>query len=304
MREVYYLTKRNCLLYLRDKSAVFFSMLSMLIVLGLMVIFLGNMNSEAVLNIIETYGNRAVTEADRENAAYLIQMWTLAGILLVNAVTVTLTVLGGMVVDETQKRIMAFYVTPVKRLYLALGYILSAWMIGSGMCLLTLGAGELYFIGKGFGALPLQVLLKLAGMIVCNAFTFSALGYMIALFVHSNSAWSGILTIIGTLVGFAGGIYLPMGELSESVGNILKCFPILHGAAMMRETATAELVEKTFAGMPAGLIPIYKEEMGITVTMNGQVLDVKWQMVLLFAYAAAAIVIAVFVTGKRKLKDR
>ena len=140
MREVYYLTKRNCLLYLRDKSAVFFSMLSMLIVLGLMVIFLGNMNSEAVLNIIETYGNRAVTEADRENAAYLIQMWTLAGILLVNAVTVTLTVLGGMVVDETQKRIMAFYVTPVKRLYLALGYILSAWMIGSGMCLLTLGA--------------------------------------------------------------------------------------------------------------------------------------------------------------------
>ena len=268
MREVYYLTKRNCLLYLRDKSAVFFSMLSMLIVLGLMVIFLGNLNSEAVLNIIETYGNRAVTEADRENAAYLIQMWTLAGILLVNAVTVTLTVLGGMVVDETQKRIMAFYVTPVKRLYLALGYILSAWMIGSGMCLLTLGAGELYFIGKGFGALPLQVLLKLA------------------------------------LVGFAGGIYLPMGELSESVGNILKCFPILHGAAMMRETATAELVEKTFAGMPEGLIPIYKEEMGITLTMNGQVLDVKWQMVLLFAYAAAAIVIAVFVTGKRKLKDR
>lgn len=304
MREVYYLTKRNCLLYLRDKSAVFFSMLSMLIVLGLMVIFLGNLNSEAVLNIIETYGNRAVTEADRENAAYLIQMWTLAGILLVNAVTVTLTVLGGMVVDETQKRIMAFYVTPVKRLYLALGYILSAWMIGSGMCLLTLGAGELYFIGKEFGALPLQVLLKLAGMIVCNAFTFSALGYMIALFVHSNSAWSGILTIIGTLVGFAGGIYLPMGELSESVGNILKCFPILHGAAMMRETATAELVEKTFAGMPEGLIPIYKEEMGITLTMNGQVLDVNWQMVLLFAYAAATIVIAVFVTGKRKLKDR
>ena len=52
MREIFYLTKRNCLVYLRDKSAVFFSLLSMLIVLGLMVVFLGKMNSENVLSVI------------------------------------------------------------------------------------------------------------------------------------------------------------------------------------------------------------------------------------------------------------
>ena len=79
MREIFYLTKRNCLVYLRDKSAVFFSLLSMLIVLGLMVVFLGKMNSENVLSVIEEYGGRKITAQDRENAAYLIQMWTLAG---------------------------------------------------------------------------------------------------------------------------------------------------------------------------------------------------------------------------------
>ena len=94
MREIFYLTKRNCLVYLRDKSAVFFSLLSMLIVLGLMVVFLGKMNSENVLSVIEEYGGRKITAQDRENAAYLIQMWTLAGIISVNAVTVTMTVLG------------------------------------------------------------------------------------------------------------------------------------------------------------------------------------------------------------------
>ena len=101
MREIFYLTKRNCLVYLRDKSAVFFSLLSMLIVLGLMVVFLGKMNSENVLSVIEEYGGREITAQDRENAAYLIQMWTLAGIISVNAVTVTMTVLGNMVQDET-----------------------------------------------------------------------------------------------------------------------------------------------------------------------------------------------------------
>ena len=58
MREIFYLTKRNCLVYLRDKSAVFFSLLSMLIVLGLMVVFLGKMNSENVLSVIEEYGGK------------------------------------------------------------------------------------------------------------------------------------------------------------------------------------------------------------------------------------------------------
>lgn len=123
MSEIWYMTKRNCLVYLRDRSAVFFSFLSMLIVLGLMVIFLGSMNSESVLNVLQEYGwEGRDTSKDAENATYLIQLWTLAGILVVNSVTVTLTVLGTMVQDETKKRAMAFYVTPVKRYKLTFSY--------------------------------------------------------------------------------------------------------------------------------------------------------------------------------------
>ena len=193
MREIFYLTKRNCLVYLRDKSAVFFSLLSMLIVLGLMVVFLGKMNSENVLSVIEEYGGRKITAQDRENAAYLIQMWTLAGIISVNAVTVTMTVLGNMVQDETRKRIMAFYVTPVKRLYLALGYIFSAWVIGTFMCLLTFAMGEVFFFLKGYDMLSIEAMFKLTGMIMCSALTYSSIGYVIALFVHSNSVCNCIV---------------------------------------------------------------------------------------------------------------
>ena len=247
MREIFYLTKRNCLVYLRDRSAVFFSLLSMLIVLGLMVVFLGKMNSENVLSVIEEYGGREITAQDRENAAYLIQMWTLAGIISVNAVTVTMTVLGNMVQDETRKRIMAFYVTPVKRLYLALGYIFSAWIIGTFMCLLTFTMGEVFFFLKGYDMLSVKDVFVLTGMIMCSTLTYSSIGYVIALFVHSNSAWSGILTIIGTLVGFAGGIYLPMSQLSIGVQKILKALPILHSVSMMRAVSTQQIVEQTLS---------------------------------------------------------
>ena len=125
MGDMIYLVKRNSLVFLRERSAVFFSLLSMLITLGLMVVFLGRMNSENLVNILAQYGGERDRALDEKNAAYLIQLWTLAGILLVNAVTVTLTTMGVMVEDETRHRSQAFYVTPVSRLKLALGYVLA-----------------------------------------------------------------------------------------------------------------------------------------------------------------------------------
>lgn len=304
MREIIYLTKRNCRVFLRDKAAVFFSFLSMLIILGLMVVFLGKMNSDELISVLAEYGGERDTVQDQENATYLIQLWTLAGILVVNSVTVTLTVMGTMVQDETRKRIMAFYVTSVNRIKLSLGYILSSWLVGTGMCIITLAVGELYFVLQGHGLLAAVELLKLAGIIALSVFTFSALGYLLALFVHSDSAWSGILTIIGTLVGFAGGIYLPLSSLSETVQTVLKCIPVLHGAAMMREVCTAQAIRETFDGLPETVVDVFKERMGITLYRGDVQIELWQQVTLLLIYAIIAIVAATFVNRKRKLKDR
>lgn len=304
MREIIYLTKRNCRVFLRDKAAVFFSLLSMLIILGLMVVFLGKMNSDELISVLAEYGGERDTVQDQENATYLIQLWTLAGILVVNSVTVTLTVMGTMVQDETRKRIMAFYVTSVNRIKLSLGYILSSWLVGTGMCVITLVVGEFYFVLQGHGLLAAVELLKLAGIIALSVFTFSALGYLLALFVHSDSAWSGILTIIGTLVGFAGGIYLPLSSLSETVQTVLKCIPVLHGAAMMREVCTAQAIRETFDGLPEAVVDGFKERMGITLYRGNVQIELWQQVTLLLIYAIIAIVAATFVNRKRKLKDR
>ncbi len=304
MREIYYLTKRNCMVYLRDRSAVFFSVLSMMIVLGLMVVFLGKMNSEGLVELLAEFGGERDTALDEKNAGYLVQLWTLGGILVVNSVTVPLTVLGNMVQDETRKRIMAFYVTPVNRLRLSLGYIIASWLVGTGMCGLTLAAGEVYFLIQGYEILGAAALLKLMGIIALCAFTFSAVGYLLALLIHSDSAWGGMLTIIGTLVGFLGGIYLSLGSLSEGLQNVLKCIPVLHGAAMLRAVCTEEAVEMTFAGMPDVAGDIFKKEMGVTLFWGEREILPWEQVLLMLIYAIIAILAAALVNRKRKLKDR
>lgn len=303
MSGVFYFVKRNCLIYFRDKSAVFFSLLSTLIVLGLMVLFLGKANSGQLVRVLAQYGGERDVVMDEKNAECLVQLWTLAGILIVNTVTISLTVLGAMVRDEASKRSMAFYVTPVKRYKLSLGYILSAWIVSNVMCLVTLAVGELYFWLQGNDLLSVSNLLALCGLIFLNTFIYSSIGYVLALFIHSNSAWGGMLTIIGTLVGFAGGIYLNVGTLSEQVATVLKCLPVLHGAGLMRQICTQEMLEKTFAGVPGEVVAIVQEEMGIVISMGENAFSVEEELVFLAVYAIIAVAVAVLLNGRHRLKE-
>lgn len=304
MRETVYLLKRNILLYFRDCAAVFFSLLSMLIVLALMVVFLGNMNSENVVYALEQFGSRRDAAADKANADYLIQMWTLAGILLVNTVTVTLTVMGGMVEDQISHKLVSFYVTPVKRIKIALGYIFSAWIASTVMCLFTLAAGEIYMAVLGHPLLSAVSFAKLTGLIILNAFVYSAISYLLALFVRSNSAWGGLQTIVGTLVGFVGAIYLPVSMLPDSVMKVLKCLPVLHGVAMMREICIQDALDTTFAGLPEMAKDIFKEQMGVNIKIGDEM--AKWQQQILFLllYGIMAIVLSAVISKRRRLRDR
>lgn len=304
MREIYYLVKRNILLYLRDRVSVFFSILSMLIVLALMVIFLGNMNTENVVDALAESGSLRDTAADEKNAAYLIQMWTLAGILIVNAVTITLTVMGTMVQDEVKNRLASFYMAPVKRIKITLGYILSSWIVGTGMCILTLILGELYMAFCGHPLLSAADCLELCGMIILNTFVYASLTYFMALFIHSESAWSSIMTIVGTLVGFVGAIYLPMSMLPEGVSKVLKCLPVLHGAAMMRMVCTKDAIDQTFAGLPEIAGDTFREQMGVSIFMGDREIVLLDQILFLLICAIIAIIASAWITKRRKLRDR
>ena len=304
MREIIYLTKRNSLVYLRDRRAVFYSIMSMLIVLGLMVIFLGSMNSGDLVLLLEKYGKNRNAVQDAENAEHLIQLWTLAGILIVNSVTITLTVIGIMVQDEEQSRLASFYVTPVKRGKLVLGYVLAAWLTGAALSILTLAAGEIYLAVKGKELLPVPVLAAMCGMILLNTFVYAALGYLLAMFIHSYSAWGGMLTIVGTLVGFAGGIYLPMSAFSERLQTVLKCLPVLQGISLMRRVCLEEITEVTFQGMPPQALDIFQQRMGITLSAGDRILSMGEQFSVLVLYGVTAVSIAVILNKRRRLKDR
>ena len=111
------IARRNLKLYFRDKSSVFFSLLAVFIIIGLYVLFLGNM----LTSNMEWMG---------DHARFVTDSWIMAGLLAVTSLTTTMGAYGIMIEDKTKKVFKDFTASPVKRSSLVGGYILSSFIIG------------------------------------------------------------------------------------------------------------------------------------------------------------------------------
>lgn len=298
MSKLVQLTKRNCLVYVKDKGAVFFSLLSMLVVLLLMYFFLGDMNVNYVTELQNTYGGVRDSAADLKNANYLVQYWTLAGLMVVNSLTVTLTVVGTLVTDRKGNQLKSFYTAPVNRLIVALSYILSAIVVGFVLCMVVfvLYMGFIYWMGGQ--VLPLAAIVKVMAGTLVSVILFSLLTYLLALFVKSSSAWGGVATIVGTFVGFLGAIYVPVGSLAESITGVLKALPILHAASIMRKFMCEDAINAAFTGVPEEVTTVYRQVMGIDLVWKESVLSTGGQFLFL-AGCGMIVLLAIAFWGKK-----
>ena len=243
------IAKRNLFVFFRDKSNVLFSFLAVFIILGLYVMFLGDLMVQGMQDIT--------------GAAFLINSWVMAGIIAVTSVTSTLGAFGIMVEDRARKTIKDFTAAPIKRSDIAGGYIVSVFVIGVIMSLIALLFAELYIVLRGGELLPLMSLLKVIAIIPLAVLASSSIVFFITSFISSQNAFTTISTIIGTLIGFLTGIYIPIGSLPEAVQFVIKVFPVSHAASLLRSIMLERPMDVSFADAPADAVASFKADMGV-----------------------------------------
>ncbi len=297
------LTKRNIRIYLRDRGAVFFSLLSMLIVILLMVLFLGDMNIQMITDSLSEFPGRDA-DKDELHAEQLVLLWTCAGMISINAVSVTLSVLTALIRDRSSGKLSAIYTSPVSRLSIAMSYIGAAWVSSVLICTLTLVLSEIWCVMQGAEAFTVVQHLQLLGMIMVNSFTYACIMYFLAAVVRSEGAWSGLGTIIGTLVGFLGGIYLPIGSLADGIAAVLKSTPILYGTVMFRKIMTQSAVDTCFEGTPDAMPEEYCEVMGISLEAFGFDVSIAGCVGILILCGLVFLLLGAAVTEYSRKKDR
>jgi multidrug/hemolysin transport system permease protein len=278
---------RNLRVFFRDKTSVFFSLMAVFIIIGLYVLFLGDVWT----NSIQGLGG----------VRYLMDSWIMAGLLAVTSVTTTMGAFGIMVEDKAKKISKDFYSSPIRRSSLTSGYILSSYIIGAIMTLITLLLAELYIVAYGGAFLSLTALLKVIGLILLSTLSSTSMILFIVSFFKSNNAFATASTIIGTMIGFLTGIYLPVGQLPDAVQWIVKVFPVSHAAALLRQVMMEDALAKTFAGAGSGTVEDFKALMGVTLKFGDIPAAVITSVAILVGSAAIFFLLSLMnLSRKRK----
>lgn len=281
------IAKRNLKIFFRQKSAVFFSLLSVFIIIGLYVVFLGDTLKSSYEKL--------------PGIDMLMNSWIIAGIVSVASITTTMGAFGILVDDRVRRVSRDFHSSPIARWKIVGGYILSSYIIGVIMTVLSLVLGEIYMAVSTGGVLSLKAMIKMLGIILVSVLASSSLVFFIVSFFSSNSAFATASIVLGTLIGFVTGIYLPVGTLPEGVQWIVKLFPVSHAGALMRQVMTEAPVKESFAGVPKDYVTQFKEAMGITYTYGDYTADWQTHIIVLLLTAIIFFVLAWFnILRKRK----
>lgn len=276
------LMKRNLKLYFRDKVSVFFSLLGVFIIIGVYVMFLGKMMVDYTEDLVGT------------NSRYLMISWIMAGVISVTTITTCNGAFGIMVEDIALKRMRDFKVSPIKRWQLVLSYVLSAMVVGLIMSVLTLLLSELYIYVDGGKILSFSALMKVLGLILVSVFSSSAMIFMIMSFIKSQNAFGTASSIIGTLIGFLTGIYIPLGNLPSGVQTIIKFFPLSHSGVMLRQVMMNEALSLEY------LPDEFKIFLGVNFEIGGEFISNFIHIAYLFVSGVIFYLIAIIIVSKKR----
>lgn len=277
---------RNLKVFFKDRASVFFSLLAVFIIIGLYALFLGDVWVNSL--------------GDMPGARYLMNAWIMAGLLAVTSVTTTMGAFGTMVDDKSKKIIKDFTVSPIKNSKVVGGYILSSIVIGIIMSLVTVVLAEVYIILSGGEFMGFTALLKVLGLVVLATTTNASMVLLLVSFFKSTNAFATASTIIGTLIGFLTGIYLPIGQLPEGVQWVIKCFPPSHAAVLFRQVMMKAPMAATFNGAPADVVGKFEQLMGVSFKFGEATVSVTTSIIILIGSAVVFYGLALWNISKKK----
>lgn len=254
MTVVLAIVRRNLRLFFRDRMNVFFSLLGALILFVLYTLFLARLQIDGLQ---ETF-----PQASEDDIRVFVDTWMFAGIVMLSTITTGLGALVTLVDDGESGRFRDFLVSPVRRTQLVLGYLISAITVAIIMSMIVLTLSVLYLGLVDSTWLPPLTVVRIAGITLLCCAGFTALSALIVSFIRTGAAFSGFATIIGTVLGFIAGAYIPVGSLPGAVATTINALPFAQGAMLLRREFTADSLS-TMVGDNADAADAVKEFYGI-----------------------------------------
>ena len=244
-------TKRNLIIYFKDVLAIFFSLLTSIIIFILYLLFLKGTFVDALngtLNGLESF----VSGTDIDMLANGI---LLTGILGTAMITVPYTCLQTIVKDRESGVDSDICATPLKRWKIVLSYFTASTLCSFIMTSLILTVGLVVLNFMGDLHLSAQSLLAAYGLMFLGSVSSTALFMLAMLFFKSSSTSTAFFGILSAAAGFVIGAYIPLSQFSEGVQGFCNLFPASHITSLIRNillSGIADNIDSSIGGVDNG----------------------------------------------------
>ena len=294
MRGFLGLTKRNLLLFFKDKQSILFSLLTSMIVLALYLLFLKDTFVNAMDSAINQFPGLSslIDKNDKEMFANLI---LLTGILGSAMITVPYNCLITLVKDRENKVDYDILATPLKRGQIIFSYFVSAALSSAILTsmILAIGLGVIGMQGDIY--LGIGDIVKAFGVVALGSISATSIFMIVVLFFKSVSASGAFFGMLSAASGFIIGAYIPISQFSEAVQTVCNIFPASQITIVLRNVLINGLLEHmntTLDGVDQGMFVTSIKEL---FSFKARLFDGYFDLSQMLIYIVVSIVICIIV---------
>lgn len=264
MKTVYFLTRRNCRLFFKDKGMFFSSLITPIILLVLYATFLAKIYRDSFVSAVPP-GLVSDSLIDATVAAQLI-----SSLLAVICVTVAFCANLISINDKASGAIRDLTVTPVRRSALAVGYFAAAAIVTLIVTLTTFAVCLIYLAFIGWYMSVADVFLLLLDVLLLTLFG-TVLSSCVNFGLSTNGQASAVGTIVSAGYGFICGAYMPMSGFGTGLQRVLSFLPGTYGTCLIRNHAMAGVLRemRDTAGFPDEVLEGIRDSIDCNLSFFG-----------------------------------
>ena len=290
------LTKRNLLVYFKDKSAILFSLLTSLIVLVLYLLFLKGTFEDAF--------ESALSEAEfirnfigSEDISVFVNITLLVGMMGSAMITVPYSCLTTIVKDRENRIDYDISATPIKRWQIVLSYFTASSLSACIMTGILLLAGMAILGMNGGLLLGFADILRAFAAVILGSVSSTALFMTLMLFFKTSQSSNAFFGMLSAASGFVIGAYIPISQFSDGVQTFCNLFPATHVTVAVRNIIMRGVVEKmdsSIGGLDNGmLMESIREIFSFNSHMFGKSFTLGNSVAYIMAIMAVSVVIMI-----------
>lgn len=299
------LTRRNILVYFKDKQSVIFSLLTSMIVFALYLLFLKGTFVNAINDVIGAIP-LLKDRIEPKDLDMMTSMILLTGILGSAMITVPFNCLSTVVGDKENNVDQDILATPIRRWQIVLAYFSAAAISAILMTGIILTAGLVILSLTGNVHMSGAAIAKAYLVTAFGCISSTALFMIIVQFFRSASACGAFFGILSAVSGFVIGAYIPVSSFSDKVQTVCNLFPGSHVTILLRNALMGGIldhIDESIGGLDNGaFVSAIKDSFTFKARMFGAAMDSNRMVIYTAALIAISIGVMIVLYSKRYKK--